>query len=108
MKKYEVEKTQGRKFTCFSCGEEGHFAPDCPKRQRSNNDGENTSYSKPVCYNCKKEGHFANKCPNDREKSKEQDVKERKKICAICGVEGRHPKGSSCPGKKKGKKTTFS
>lgn len=105
-KSYEPEKIQGRKFACFTCGEEGHFAPDCPKKRRQNNESnDNTNMIAPVCYLCKKEGHFANRCPNKGSgNAGEAKQERRKRACPVCGIEGRHTRDSSCTGKRKTKK----
>ncbi|MCI37379.1 TIR-NBS-LRR resistance protein, partial [Trifolium medium] len=39
----------GEKQTCFSCGEEGHYANECGKPRLT-------------CHNCQKPGHFARDC----------------------------------------------
>ena len=56
---------------CYSCGQQGHLACNCPARpsegSTENTASMNTPKSNPErkCYNCHKWGHLANRCPNN-------------------------------------------
>lgn len=80
---------------CFKCGEAGHFANTCNRERPPL--AIRTADSIPaqgvnICFKCGQSGHYANACQGGN-----------KKKCDACGVEGRHPKGSSCPNIKKKK-----
>lgn len=47
------------KFVSFTCGEPGHFFPNCPKQETKNPPSKSNE-----CLNCGEEGHWANKFPH--------------------------------------------
>lgn len=76
------------KFTCFTCGEPGHYSTNCPEKENV----------KPAptksngCFNCGEEGHWANKCPHEKQKKK---TAQKRSACYTCGETGHWTK--DCP-----------
>lgn len=80
--------------------------------------GERKVPSNIICFKCQEPGHFANQCPqggnlaNAATRSNEPAPRPRgnaagkskatgnAKVCHLCGVVGRHPKGSTCAAKR--------
>eukprot|EP00828_Plagiopyla_frontata_P033167 TRINITY_DN4308_c0_g1_i8.p1 TRINITY_DN4308_c0_g1~~TRINITY_DN4308_c0_g1_i8.p1 ORF type:complete len:301 (+),score=33.36 TRINITY_DN4308_c0_g1_i8:633-1535(+) len=109
-------------IVCFKCQQPGNYASNCPQKAQQNENlnlqnkehkAQTTDFSNIVCYACNQRGHFANNCPNKNQKGNQNEKKrtamqgqqQQKKVCKVCGVQGKHPKGSTCAQvcKKKGK-----
>jgi len=54
----EKKKGSGGGDGCRKCGEDGHFARDCPSGGAGGGGGDNS------CRKCGEEGHFSKECPN--------------------------------------------
>ncbi len=68
-----------------SCGEDGHFARDCPEPRKEGGGGENSG----ECYNCGEMGHNKADCVNPRVE------REFTGECRDCGQTGH--RASDCP-----------
>ncbi|KAK3091467.1 hypothetical protein FSP39_020000 [Pinctada imbricata] len=64
----------------LKCGEEGHFARECPNAEKSSKGS--------GCHKCGEEGHFARECPNAEKSGKGSG-------CHKCGEEGHFAR--ECP-----------
>jgi hypothetical protein len=58
------EKRDKSDVTCFTCGEKGHYSPDCPKgkEKRRGKEPEGAS-DDDLCYKCGGKGHRSTVCP---------------------------------------------
>jgi len=64
--KANLPRGEAKERRCFKCGEEGHFAKECPSRA-SKSGSKGRSYSaRRSCFKCGEDGHFGNDCPHYR------------------------------------------
>ena len=53
----------GPQGSCHSCGEAGHWARDCPRKQGSVGPGRTQGPLPGTCHSCGEAGHWASSCP---------------------------------------------
>ena len=53
----------GQHGSCLSCGEPGHWARDCPRKQGSMGPGRTLGPLPGTCHSCGEAGHWAASCP---------------------------------------------
>ncbi|QSZ36856.1 hypothetical protein DSL72_006739 [Monilinia vaccinii-corymbosi] len=75
MDSFGAQQQQGGGRGCFTCGNEGHQARECPSRGPAK------------CYNCDNPGHLSRDCPEGP----------KEKVCYRCGTSGHISKDCSNP-----------
>jgi probable ATP-dependent RNA helicase DDX4 len=80
-------RTGGGGSGCRNCGEDGHFARECPTKSSGGGGGGSG------CRNCGEDGHFARDCPTKKSGGEGGDG------CRKCGEEGHMARDCSIPDK---------
>lgn len=100
----QLRKTAPEKriITCYSCGEPGHFSPNCPNRE-NDPQKKNTTIT---CFNCGEPGHISPNCPHS---TTQVETTKKNNNCFTCGKPGHWmnecpEKENVPPSKIKGKK----
>lgn len=93
------EQGNGKKkeYSCFTCGEKGHFSPNCPNKDqyRDNSIQEKKNKKILTCYTCGKPGHFSPNCPENDQKEEKKKESAKTTGCFICKQEDHWMK--DCP-----------
>mmetsp|Transcript_28861 Transcript_28861/g.51430 ORF Transcript_28861/g.51430 Transcript_28861/m.51430 type:complete len:177 (+) Transcript_28861:6-536(+) len=87
--------TQDRPRGCFNCGKDGHMSRECtePRKQQQGRDRGSRG-----CFNCGEEGHMSRECPNGGGSGRDRS-EQKPKGCFNCGEEGHFSR--ECPQERK-------
>lgn len=89
LKKLEEMGGKKKKESCYTCGETGHWSPDCP--QKKTRETEKKTKDKNPCYKCGELGHWISECPKSDFAEKKGETEKRSKdkdLCYKCGELG--------------------
>lgn len=73
--------------TCYICKEKGHWATECPDRNKKR---AKRDKSQDTCYYCQEKGHWSPNCPKKQQKQEEENSEQEEEEVPSLQEEVRH------------------